>query len=246
MHPYGYDEDYLMKLEYALKCLPNIKPRKARALLKEWQEVVFSQMTDDIFSGREEKDIYEYDVGSNIVVTSNDFDHLLYDDGYSAIKITPEGAEILINAYQNGLFELQARKCIEAVSDEIFEYSKSKELILEKQKIDATQRAEELKKYQFTIQNPHLVDHKSFTYKLLNDIFIKKFGLKGGSYSMEVGGILVTKSVNMYTSNSGKSRDSEVTFSWENSQGEIEKLKKQSLYSDNRRSDPERNWGLHE
>lgn len=245
MQPYGYDDDFLMNLEHAFKCLPNIKPRKAREILKFWQEQVFNKMIEGIDSNNE-KDVYELNIGEGIVLTSIDFDHLLYDNGYSAIKITPEGAEILIEIYQKGLFDILARKKLQQVSDEIIQYSQSRDSTLENQRIEKEIRIEEYNNYQELIENPETVNIKDFSYKLLNDIFIKHFGLKIGSYSMEIAGILVNKSVHMYSSNSGKSRDSNVIFTWINADGQQKEIKKRGLYTHNRRNDPDRNWGLPE
>lgn len=245
MHPSGYDDDYLMTLEDALKSLPNVKPRKARAKLIEWQEEIFSQIIDSMHLNNE-KEVYDVNIGRRIVLTSNDFEHLLYDNGYSAVKITPEGAEILIKIYEAGLFDLHPHKSTEKVPDEVYKYSESREFTLERQSLEAERQVEELQKYNELIDNPQKVKLENFTYSLLNDIFIKHFGLKGGCYSMDIGGLSVKKSVYMYTSNSGKSRDSEVTFTWKDLDGVTKEINNISYYSRNRRNDPERNWGLHE
>ena len=77
-------------------------------------------------------------------------------------------------------------------------------------------------------------------------MFYRKFGAFRGYKTMILDGIEVEKSVFVYQSNSGKTHDSEVTFSWTDSKGEPHRLCKPSLYSENRRNDANRNWGLPE
>lgn len=61
---------------------------------------------------------------------------------------------------------------------------------------------------------------------------------------MVIGGVEVSKTVRVRTSNFGKSRDSEVTFTYVDSDGETVVLEKESMYSGNRRNDANRNHGL--
>jgi len=63
---------------------------------------------------------------------------------------------------------------------------------------------------------------------------------------MLIGGIEVEKLVSVYKSNSGKSSDSNVTFTWRSFDGQYHCIEKESIYSNNRRNDAERNWGLPE
>ena len=80
----------------------------------------------------------------------------------------------------------------------------------------------------------------------MNDVFYHKFGAFRGHKTIILDGIKVNKSVFVYQSNSGKTHDSEVIISWTDSKGEGHKLCKPSCYSENRRNDPDRNWGLPE
>lgn len=245
MHVFNYNRDYLMSLSEFLNLLPNVKPRKARAKLKEWQEEIFEQVMEDTFAG-EDREIYDLDIGKGIVLSSDDFEHIFYDDEFSATKITPHGAKILIEIYGAELFELAPRKNIENVSNKAIDYSKSEQELMKKQGLaDEIENAKK-QEYADLINCPQNINPENFTYSLLNDVFIKHVGLKGGCYSMGIGGVEVTKNVNMYTSNSGKNRDSEVTFTWIGPDGKKQQIEKPSYYSQNRRNDPDRNWGLHE
>jgi hypothetical protein len=81
--------------------------------------------------------------------------------------------------------------------------------------------------------------------RLLDDIFWKN--APKGQGTLKLAGIDVTKTVQAYSSNSGKSTGYEVTFHWTGSDGERRTSgtgRPSEAY--NRRNDEERNWGLHE
>lgn len=88
------------------------------------------------------------------------------------------------------------------------------------------------------------VREEDFSYELLNQIFIDKIGLKMGMSKMTIGDIDVTKNVSKHYSNTRKSSDYEVRFSWISENGEKKNIANPSIYKENRKSDPERNWGL--
>lgn len=78
-------------------------------------------------------------------------------------------------------------------------------------------------------------------YSELNQIFWEA-GIKNGS--MQVDGIEVTKTLTRYTSNSRKSYDWDVEFTWEDGDGKRRSAVKESRYKKNRSNDPDRNFGL--
>lgn len=63
---------------------------------------------------------------------------------------------------------------------------------------------------------------------------------------MFLAGITVHKTVHAYKSNSGKSTGWLVRFSWTGSDGERRYSESVPPEADNRRNDPNRNWGLYE
>ncbi|WP_432343888.1 hypothetical protein WMC41_13465 [Shinella yambaruensis] len=82
--------------------------------------------------------------------------------------------------------------------------------------------------------------------RFLDTIFWKQFP-KGGEATLVLAGIAVTKTVQSYPSNSGKSRGNEVTFYWTGSDGEKRfSGTGKPPEASNRRNDADRNWGLHE
>jgi hypothetical protein len=85
---------------------------------------------------------------------------------------------------------------------------------------------------------------EEFTFTFLNKLFWDRQVRRDGT--LVVGGVTVTKHLRRYTSNSGKSSEWEVSFTWVDVAGKPQKVIRESSYSSNRRNDPERNWGLHE
>jgi len=63
---------------------------------------------------------------------------------------------------------------------------------------------------------------------------------------MALAGITVQKQVIGYRSNSGKSTGWRVRFEWTGSDGQKRHSETIPPEADNRRNDPERNWGLYE
>lgn len=88
------------------------------------------------------------------------------------------------------------------------------------------------------------LEPREFTYTLLNNIFWKHRGK--GEGSLTIGAAVVHKELAVYHSNSGKKHDFSVTYWYVTPEGERVEFSKESRFSSNRRSDPERNWGLPE
>lgn len=155
---------------------------------------------------------------------------------YEVDVVSPKGARALVRAYRAGALCKKPQE----VSPELLEYIESEEAL--RAKVRARQDAE--RAYREKITNPQSIKESEFTFSLLNDVFWAH-GLKGNC-SMVIDGITVTKSVLPFYSNSGKSRDFRVTFSWTGRDGERRTLSKESTYERNRRNDEKRNFGLPE
>jgi hypothetical protein len=93
------------------------------------------------------------------------------------------------------------------------------------------------------LKNLEALQEVEFTYPLLNDVFWHHQVKEG---TLVLGGIAVSKSLQLYRSNTGKSKDWQVTFEWLGKDGQRHVLQKDSRFADNRRNDAERNWGLPE
>lgn len=159
----------------------------------------------------------------------------------TTIKTSPQGAKVLMKLYSNGDLVMHKGKSI-TEAPKLQEYIDKEEYF--KEEADQLRREDERRKY--LIGNPAKIKETDFSYSLLDDVFFREFGAFQGHKTMILDGIEVNKSVFVYQSNSGKTRDSEVIISWTDSKGEGHKVCKPSLYSENRRNDPDRNWGLPE
>ncbi|PSW81905.1 hypothetical protein CTN03_07745 [Photobacterium angustum] len=240
-----FETQNLLRLNDFLKMLPSVKPRKAREVIKSWQEDIFELIIADTWS-QEEKERYEIVISDCLTIQSSDFEHIFHGDESEAKRITPYGAQLLCQAYKAGLFETKARLSEYIVPIEVQEYIDSTNAILSKQEGDRVHRQNKREHYENKISNLELIREAEFSYTLLNDVFVKKFGFKGNHHVLKIGGVDVTKSLSLYRSNSGLSSDWQVTFSWIGLDGEHKQLRKDSFYSGNRRNDSERNYGLHE
>jgi hypothetical protein len=225
-----------MPLTEALKALPNVKTKVARQLIAEWDEQSLCYanghlrpqlqvLSDTISLSR--KELCEF--------SNEDYDL------WGKKTVSPVGAQHLIKLYEAGLLPMDGP--IEPVSIALVSYAQRNEYFSDlKAKRQAF--AEEQRNAQSALMTKPLDSFKEedFSFSLLNALFWKH-DLKGDAQLM-VGGLLIQKSVIRHKSNSGKSQDYEVTFSWKSSQGETVQLRRESQYANNRRNDEERNWGL--
>jgi hypothetical protein len=235
----------LWRLDDFLKMLPGVKPRKARERLKSWQAALSEEYLNDTWSGVE-REVYKIDISKSLTLYERDFDNIFVGEDYLAKRITPHGARILCQVYKEGLFETNGRVSEFLVPLGVQDYIDSAESILEKQNVENALKKEAREKYEQRLINFESIKESEFSYCLLEDVFVKKFGYKGGHHTLKIGGINVTKSLSLNYSNSGLSSDWQVTFSWINDDGAHKTIQRDSVYSGNRRNDADRNYGLHE
>ncbi|MCX4030472.1 hypothetical protein H0A36_27785 [Endozoicomonas sp. SM1973] len=237
---------FLMKLQTALSYLPNVKPRIARQDLEYEQRKLWARQWE-----MEEQTDSEFDeqackvILGNTELTCDDFRHILESGGdlSDTPKVTPYGASLLIKLYNDGYFELKGKSQQPSTIDQqLIDYTASEQKISEQEKDHKRQ----LKAYKTLIKNPDRIKLEEFSYYLLNDVFVEHFGYRQGTFKLDIGGVSVTKGVTVYSSNSRKSQDSEVIFSWTDLDGNYRELKQASFHKSNRRNDERRNWGLHE
>ncbi|EKP0262779.1 hypothetical protein JFQ93_004146 [Aeromonas sobria] len=240
-----FEGNYLLRLDELLRMLPNVKPRKAREVIKAWQHELFDKILINSCSDAE-KEYHEIEVSDNLTLKASDFEHIFFDCESSAKRITPYGAQIVCQAYKEGLFETKTRMSEFLIPSEVQEYIGSTDSIISKQNANNLLRQKERDEYEKKISNVESINENEFSYTLLSDVFSKKIGFKGTCCVLEIGRIKVTKSLSLYRSNSGRSSDWQVTFSWLGSDGKYKTLRKNSIYSENRRNDADRNYGLHE
>lgn len=108
---------------------------------------------------------------------------------------------------------------------------------------DLRKQIAERERHECAAKDPSLILENDLTnHRLIDSVFIAINGT--GSGSMVFGGITVHKQVIGYQSNSGKSTGWRVRFDWTGSDGQKRHSETMPPQADNRRNDPDRNWGL--
>ena len=237
------ERSMLLDYQAACKMLPNVKPRTVTNILNSLLDSIMSQVDILNMTSDTPEPSIEY---CGITLSSSDIHNIRSVADFGRIKTTPQGAKTLIALYQaGGLFSERDKKAkVEPVHDELIVYADSEAALIDKTLAikEAERKAKEEREER--INNPETLSVKDFTYSLLNDIFFVHLGKCTGQQEMNIGGIPVTKTVLPHRSNSGKSRDFEVTFYFTDECGERQTISKSSQYTGNRRNDADRNHGL--
>lgn len=208
------------------KHLGGLKPR----VTLNWLKDKFYEACD--------MDSPDVDLGSTMVPKSEMLELFCQDD-WGAQRISPDGAALLARLHVAGVLLYKTTRP-GPVAPAAQAYIESKPALLAK----VLQARAEREAYARKVAEPSAINEDEFTYRLLDDVFWKHQGKGGGT--LEIGGVLVRKSVTTLSSNSGKTQDSSVRFTWRSVDGTEKVLLKPSVYVGNRRNDAERNWGLPE
>ena len=237
------DREFLMDYQAACKMLPHVKPRTVTNILIGLLESITSKIDFLNYTDDMPEPTIKY---CGMTLSARDIYNIRDTPDYGRIKIMPQGAKTLIALYQaGGLFSESDRKAkVEQVNEALISYSKSEEELIRKTtaKKDAVIKARN--EYKELMKNPENISVRDFTYSLLNDVFWANLGKCSGVQHLTIGGVSVVKSVQPYRSNSGKSRDFEVSFEFTDESGERKTITKNSVFAGNRLNDPERNHGL--
>lgn len=238
--PYQYEvTTRYISLISALKRLPGVAPILSKKKIKKAMDDALMSLLESPI-----EKIANYIIG-NSILTEQEWEHLWIEEqipGEETIRISHCGAKILKQLYLNNDLVLKKGKSISEKTPGIDLYI-SQEDQYKKQMIELEKG---LERRRYLINTPDEITEKDFEYELLNQVFIEKFGLTRNTHSLYLDGIKVTKSVQVYKSNSGKTYDSEIVISYINQNGEQKKLIKESIYKKNRKNDEGRNWGLSE
>lgn len=229
-------------LDWALSLLPGVKPRIARNLFDNWLLELIRKEHD--CPGDEEVSSFFISVGNDIKVKLSDLDEVMGgSDG--PLKVSPRGVKFLVSLYEAKILPMSVKKT-KPVDPKLLEYAESEEELKSRfEKMVELSNTKESKR-RHLIKNLGLIKEEDYTYDLLNDVFLHYIGLTAQPHTLRIGPYDVTKSLTKYKSNSGKSHDWEVCFSYENENREEKTITKNSAYAGNRRNDADRNWGLHE
>jgi hypothetical protein len=135
-------------------------------------------------------------------------------------RVTPAGARFLLDLYNKGVLPMNQRKAKtrDYIDPAIHDYIRSEPELLAKSEASAERARLVDAQYQAMLDDPAEIPEAKFSYALLNDIFSKRMGT--GSGSITIGGFQVIKTVDPCRSNSEKSDDRAIQFSWRSLDGE--------------------------
>ncbi len=154
----------------------------------------------------------------------------------TVLEVGPDAAAAILAAYKAGLLPMK-KGAVPIAAPEAEAYLAQRDEL-------RRQIAERIRREQ-AVKDPSLIlENDLTTHRLIDSVFIANIGT--GSGSMVLAGITVHKQVIGYQSNSGKSTGWRVRFDWTGSDGQKRYSETIPPEADNRRNDPERNWGLYE
>jgi len=152
------------------------------------------------------------------------------------LEIGPDAAAAILAAYKQGRLPMKRGEKPSAAPAAEAYVAMDGSL---REQIAERRRKEQAVKDPSLIVESDLVDQR-----LIDRVFIQNIG--PGSGSMVLAGITVHKQVTGYKSNSGKSTGWRVHFDWTGTDGKPRHSEVSPPEADNRRNDPDRNWGLYE
>lgn len=213
-----------------LASLPGVQPRVAKSWLQHLMlEAVLEDKTEFLVEAE--------------TVTMAEGNELFIADYWHTDHVSPHGAATLIRLYKAGVLPMKWVKPREVPADAIA-YAGSHAALEQKAARRRELELAEAAAYQAKLANLPGIAENEFSYRLLDDIFWHHIGK--GEGTLTIGGLNVDKSLIEYSSNSSKSRDFEVTFSWTSPAQGRQTISKESRFAGNRRNDEARNWGLPE
>ncbi len=252
-HASKLDSSVMKTLDEVLSALPNVSPRSGKIGTK-WAEkraqAAMCEMVRRDINSNEEDTGEDWSVeieDAGVTFTTEEAAHLRYQPHpMSRLLCSPYAVGLLIAMYQAGLLfgKTQKNRDVGEVANWLYTYGEQATQLYAKSLSLSIEEQKKAEAYDAQLAHPESIPVSAFNYRLLNDVFVANLGLGGGTKVMVIGGVEVSKTVRVRTSNSGKSRDSEVTFTYVDSDGETVVLEKESIYSGNRRNDANRNHGL--
>lgn len=238
-------EGLLWPLGEALGALPNVKPRVARDTLRDFESVLSDQMAPPRLGGEDrDPDDCRVEAAPGVVVTWEDINAI--HRGWNNDRVTPEGAAFLIRLYEADVFDLRAKRLGRSDPVELRAYAASRPALEARGAALREEEARAAAQRVAWLAHSEQIPVSAFSYRLLNDVFFHHGVATMGVASMEIGGVAVSREAMPYASNSGKSRDWSVRFTYTGADGDEVTIEKESHYAENRRNDADRNWGLPE
>lgn len=152
----------------------------------------------------------------------------------TVLEVGPDAAAAILVAYKAGRLPMQKGQHPTSAPDAEAYLATSDAL--------RAQIAERWRQEQAINDSSLILESDFGNHRLMDRVFFANVG--PGAGSIVLAGITVTKTVVGYKSNSGKSTGWRVRFDWIGSDGERRHSETVPPEADNRRNDPDRNWGL--
>lgn len=158
------------------------------------------------------------------------------DNFYATREVGPDAAAAILAAYRAGRLPMKART-VPGEAPEAEAYLTKREALLAE--------IAERKRRNAALGDPCLVREADLSDdRFIDAVFHRHAG--AGMTSMNLAGVLVTKTLTRYPSNTGKNHGWAVTFSWTGSDGQLRSSGSTPPEASNRRNDAKRNNGLYE
>lgn len=244
----GVSSNDLMPLDEALECLPDVSVTPARRFIHREMHALFEELSAAII-GRQDKNLdgLHKKFAPDVILTMASFEDLFLKIDRNAY-VTLNGARLLLRMHGAEVLP-RSRTRRPGDIDRITQYASLDEAVIA-EKVQAAKdeqvraveadRAARLE----ILDNPDAIPESDFCYSLLDDVFVRHKGRGIGTKVMSIGGIQVSKTVIPFHSNSRKSRDYGVRFTWTDSSGAERVIENPSRFEGNRGNDPDRNWGM--
>lgn len=234
------DFSLLTETRHLLAQLPSASMR----VLAKHVGFIHTQLVEQALRTQKDSQSVNYE---GISFTFADLDNIRKEpSGFGAQRTTPAGAKKILEMYNAGLLftKANAKKTPATTPQTIINYINSEERLIKETAQQKEQEEAYAKWYKAAIENPDIIPESKFNYSFLNQFFFDKLGACSDVQNLHIGGILMTKTTQRYTSNSRKSTDYAVTISYTDKNGESIVHEKPSAYESNRINDEKRNWGL--
>lgn len=225
-----------LSLTEALKGLSGVKPRLCRKQIESWLNHASYFDGKRLRSRTIKLDDLTLTVEELVEIYDDTF------DDWGKVMCSPAGVQTLIRLYERGHLPCKEGQN-PSVDERLIQAAASGKRFSDLKVERDERRRNEIEQARKKLERPlHEIAEEEFTYSYLNSIFWHH-GLKGDA-SLNIGNITVTKSCSRFKSNSGKSHDYQVTFSWISPNGGPRSVSSDSAFKGNRRNDAGRDWGL--
>lgn len=231
----------IMRLRDALKMLPGVKPVSAMKLIGEWIEDGLSPCCEPGYDPDGEP--LAVDVGGKKILLTA-LDEVKQEEYFSAYKTSPQGAQLLLSLYADRVLPMSGPPGEPA--EALVGYAADGRGFRELHDAERTRARIKREAKEALLSDPAAISPDALTPELVNDFFFFHGKNKMGHETMEIGGLEVSRTVQLYKSNSGSKRGYSVELRWKSPDGGEVVHKQRTPFADNRRNDADRNWGLPE